>query len=299
MGVNHPFQTLFAVHMTCDSCVKDVSDAVQKLGGITKVDANLKDQLVSIEGTAAPSAIVDAIQATGRDAILRGSGSSDISSERGQLPHDLSVRHHWSTCRPAYFMMCVSSQGAAVSILETYQHLSVIETPEERAKRERQVRGLARMVQVSPEVTLVDLTVRGVSPGSYQVTIREYGNLTGGVESAGPVWAGSDRPATNPSANGSAKPRGFLGTVQVGKEGHGSVFMEAPFQVWEIIGHAMIVSPLDEAASDGKILKNDADTVAGIVARSAGVWGNDKTVCACSGKTLWEERKDEIQKGMF
>ena len=42
--------------------------------GITKVTANLQDQLVSIEGTAAPSAIVEAIQATGRDAILRGSG---------------------------------------------------------------------------------------------------------------------------------------------------------------------------------------------------------------------------------
>jgi copper chaperone for superoxide dismutase len=45
--------------------------------GIRKVTANLKDQLVSIEGTAAPSAIVEAIQSTGRDAILRGSGKSD------------------------------------------------------------------------------------------------------------------------------------------------------------------------------------------------------------------------------
>jgi copper chaperone for superoxide dismutase len=62
------------------------------------VDANLKDQLVSIEGTgsarrprptsqhsvtdfaffpAAPSEIVAAIQSTGRDAILRGSGGSN------------------------------------------------------------------------------------------------------------------------------------------------------------------------------------------------------------------------------
>lgn len=262
MGVNHPFQTLFAVHMTCDSCVKDVSEAVQKLGGITKVEASLKDQLVAIEGIAAPSAIVEAIQATGRDAILRGSGSSD---------------------------------SAAVSILETYQHLSVDETPEQRAKRERQVRGLARMVQVSPTVTLIDLTVRGVSAGSYQVTIREYGNLTEGVHSAGPVWVGS---VANAGANDAAKPRGVLGTVQVGEDGHGSVFTEAPFQVWEVIGHGMVVSPLDKVASDKK-LQNDADTVAGIVARSAGVWGNDKTVCACSGKTLWEERKDEIQKGMF
>jgi copper chaperone CopZ len=37
--------------MTCDSCVKDVSEAVQKLGGITKIEASLADQLVVIEGT--------------------------------------------------------------------------------------------------------------------------------------------------------------------------------------------------------------------------------------------------------
>jgi copper chaperone CopZ len=45
------YQTLFAVPMTCDSCVKDVSGVLYSLGGITKVEANLADQLVSIEGT--------------------------------------------------------------------------------------------------------------------------------------------------------------------------------------------------------------------------------------------------------
>ena len=37
--------------MTCESCVKDVSESLFKLVGIQKVEANLKDQLVSIEGT--------------------------------------------------------------------------------------------------------------------------------------------------------------------------------------------------------------------------------------------------------
>jgi copper chaperone for superoxide dismutase len=50
------------------------------IAGISKVDANLKEQLVSIEGTAPPSAIVAAIQDTGRDAILRGSGKSNSES---------------------------------------------------------------------------------------------------------------------------------------------------------------------------------------------------------------------------
>jgi hypothetical protein len=45
--------------------------------GINKVEASLKDQLVFIEGTAPPSSIVSAIQNTGRDAILRGSGTSN------------------------------------------------------------------------------------------------------------------------------------------------------------------------------------------------------------------------------
>ena len=79
--------------MTCDGCVKDISSSLRKLDGmshvhiylfdrltvvgISKVDANLKDQLVFIEGTAPPSSIVSAIQATGRDAILRGSGTAN------------------------------------------------------------------------------------------------------------------------------------------------------------------------------------------------------------------------------
>ncbi|KAL8417648.1 hypothetical protein RB594_001343 [Gaeumannomyces avenae] len=264
MTVNHSFQTLFAVPMKCDSCVKDVSEAVHKLGGIAKVEASLADQLVVIEGTAPPSAIVDAIQATGRDAILRGSGSSD---------------------------------SAAVSILETYQHLNLNETPEERHKREREVKGLARMVQVSPAVTLVDLTVRGVSPGQYRVTVREYGDLKDGALSAGPIWSGPGA-APGPSPEGPASiPRGVLGVVHVDKSGRGSAYLESRFQVWEVIGHAMMVCPLDETT--GERPKNDADTVVGVIARSAGMWGNDKAVCACSGKTIWEERTDEVQKGMF
>jgi copper chaperone for superoxide dismutase len=39
------------VPLTCGACVKDVSDALYSLKGITKVEADLKDQLVSVEGT--------------------------------------------------------------------------------------------------------------------------------------------------------------------------------------------------------------------------------------------------------
>ncbi|KAI1426208.1 heavy-metal-associated domain-containing protein [Xylaria sp. FL1777] len=273
--VKTPFETLFAVHMTCDSCVKSVSEALFNLDGIATVDANLKDQLVAVKGTvadgrsfvptAAPSAIVSAIEATGRDAILRGSGASN---------------------------------SAAVCILETYHRnerggdaLVPASDPEastgDSAVSEREVRGLARMVQVSPTATLIDLTLRGVAPGRYNASIREYGDLKFGATSTGPIWAGG---------SDDTQPRGVLGSVEVGQDGRGAAFLDHPIQVWEVIGHAIVLSSQQEGQGE---LKNDENTVVGVIARSAGMWDNDKTVCSCTGKTLWEERKDEVQKGMI
>ncbi|KAK1779297.1 superoxide dismutase [Copromyces sp. CBS 386.78] len=267
-SITTPFQTLFAVPMHCQSCVDNVSSALYKLPGITKVEANLKDQLLTIEGTAAPSAIVDTIQTTGRDAILRGSGTSN---------------------------------GAAVSILETYHKPTLDAITPAPGVSDRMVRGLARMVQVNDSTTLVDLTLRGIAPGTYRATIREFGDLARGVESAGPVWSGTATLTADTKAHVSdpTAPRGVLGTVEINKNGHGSVFLSHPFQIWEVIGHAFAVAPVSVDESKGGALENDENTVVGVIARSAGVWDNDKTVCSCTGKTLWEERKDEVNKGML
>lgn len=37
--------------MTCEGCVKDISEALYKLDGVSNVSADLKDQLVRVEGT--------------------------------------------------------------------------------------------------------------------------------------------------------------------------------------------------------------------------------------------------------
>lgn len=177
--------------------------------------------------------------------------------------------------------------------------MSILETFVDRRRTEnegtdREVRGLARMVEVGSGHTLVDLTIRGVSPGTYRATIREYGDLKDGAESAGPIWAGIAAKAQEGAEQ--KKPRGDLGSVVVGQDGRGSAFVGHPFRIWETIGHAMVLTRQEESAAG---LRNDRDTVVGVIARSAGVWDNDKTVCSCTGKTLWEERKDEVAKGML
>ena len=189
--------------------------------------------------------------------------------------------------------------GAAVSILETYHERDVAAVGQGPGSSDRLVRGLARMVQVSPTTTVVDLTVRGVSPGLYRATIREYGNLEDGVMSTGPVWS-------SPSVSASAEaPRaGALGTLEVGPNSRGSIFLVCPFLVWEVIGHAFVVARQireqgEDTPQEDPPLTNDRDTVVGIIARSAGMWDNDKTVCSCTGKTLWDEREDETRRGML
>lgn len=215
--------------------------------GIQNVSADLANQLISVEGTAPPSAIVAAIQDTGRDAILRGSGKSE---------------------------------SAAVCILETHS-----------TSVKDQVRGLIRMVQVASNMTVIDLSIRGLSPGAYHATVRETGDISRGAETTGAIW--DMLRAKDEGKPQSAK--GLFGTVEVNKSGIASVFLDKPIQIWEMIGRSIVVS----RQQDGKFDKEDPDTLVGVIARSAGVWDNDKTVCSCSGKTVWEERTEQVGKGML
>ncbi|KAI5843647.1 superoxide dismutase [Tricharina praecox] len=236
-----PFETLFAVPLKCESCVQAVSGSLHELPGIINVDVKLKEQLVQISGTIAPSEIVRAIQSTGRTAILRGSGK----------------------------------QGAAVSILETH------------AKVANPVRGLARMIQVSPKLSIVDLSVYGCSPGRYYASVRENGDISQGAASTGAVWRGT-------ATGEKEEPRGRFGEFEVDESGAGSVFLTRPVEIWELIGRSLVVSKKESGFAT-----NDPDTLCGVIARSAGVWENEKTVCACSGKTIWEERTEQVNKGMI
>jgi copper chaperone for superoxide dismutase len=120
------------------------------------------------------------------------------------------------------------------------------------------VRGLARIVQLpsNPPRTFVEVTMASYPTGMYDIIVHETGNLTNGVASAG-------------------KPLRVLGKIQVDDKGWGQWSGEVDgLEVWQVAGHAISV-----------------DKVAGVVARSAGVWENVKKVCACSGRTIWEEHQ--------
>lgn len=146
------------------------------------------------------------------------------------------------------------------------------------------------MVEVGPSMTLVDLTIRGLPAGRYQTTVRATGDISKGAASTGGVWE-----ALKEKLGLNQQSRGFFGFVDVGEDGKGSTFVDRPVSIWELIGRSMVVSRPER---EGKFEQEDPDTLVGVIARSAGVWENEKTVCSCTGKTVWQERKEQISRGL-
>ncbi|KAK6464555.1 copper chaperone [Scheffersomyces coipomensis] len=246
------FEIVFAVPMECEACVESVGKALTNLSGINKYDISLKDNTVITDGIIPPSEIVRAIQATGRDAIIRGTGSAN---------------------------------SAAVCILESFDAKDI----------KQPVKGLARIVSVSPQDLFIDLTVNGLPKGEYYPSIRSSGNLSEGALSTGSLYyqlqpVEIDQPSniyTTINAIGASI------TIDEEKESKlfsGQSFLHANLSIDDLIGRSIILSRLKD--------KVTSDSLCGVIARSAGIWENDKQVCSCSGKTVWQERSDALAKGI-
>lgn len=191
----------------------------------------------------------------------------------------------WGTSAPSSIVNAIQSIGkdailrgagspdsAAVCILESFT--------DEIAP----VKGLARIVTVSPHQTLFDITLNGLSKGSYFVSIRNSGDLSDGPLSTGSEMLSLGSILVDQKLNNKD-------TLIAQKSGYfGNAFVSRNITVSDLIGRGITVSLGSENVSK--------DSLVGIIARSAGVWENTKTVCSCSGKTLWQERSDAVSTGI-
>ncbi|KAI7908232.1 superoxide dismutase [Cokeromyces recurvatus] len=248
------FKTEFAVEMTCQSCVDDVTRVMKTISGVTLFNINLEKKRVIVEGTAPPSKISKALKDTGRTVIVRGQGVSD-----GQ-----------------------EHAGAAVCIFDFYGTDPTATIPKGKS-------GLARFIQVDHEICLIDLTVEGLKPGKHGVHIHESGDVSQGWASTGDHF----NPTNVDHGNVDIGHVGDLGNVVVDENGWGDLVIESRrIKVWDIIGRSMVITEdeddLKPTTKDGN---SGSGVLCGIIARSAGAFENTKTVCACSGNTLWEEAR--------
>lgn len=244
------FDIVFAVPMECQSCVESITKALQPLQGLNSFDINLKDKIVTTNGSLPPSQIVRAIQSTGKDAIIRGTGQPN---------------------------------SAAVCILESFD-------PKDS---HQPVKGLARIVSVGDNDLFIDLSVNGLPKGTYYPSIRESGNLSKGALSTGGLFYQlAPVEVTTKSSPSTVIPS--LGASDEASNANnsyaGQSFLHANLNINELIGRSVILSRLKEETA--------SDSLCGVIARSAGIWENNKEVCSCSGKSVWQERADVLSKGL-
>jgi copper chaperone for superoxide dismutase len=121
---------------------------------------------------------------------------------------------------------------------------------------EKTSKGLCRVTPIEDQL-FIDGAVSQLEPGVYTAAIHEFGDLSKGIHSAGGVYR-------------------KLKDVIVDQDGKASWNETVQGELWEWVGKSMC-------------LQKGSESICGILARSAGVFENKKRVCACSGKTIWEE----------
>uniref|UniRef100_A0A6I8SCW4 Superoxide dismutase copper chaperone n=1 Tax=Xenopus tropicalis TaxID=8364 RepID=A0A6I8SCW4_XENTR len=94
---------------------------------------------------------------------------------------------------------------------------------------------------------------------------------------------------------------GDLGNIFAADNGRASFrLMDERLKVYDIIGRSLVVDEGEDDLGHGchplsKITGNSGRRLAsGIIARSAGLFENDKQLCTCDGITIWEERNYPI-----
>ncbi|XP_077292997.1 copper chaperone for superoxide dismutase [Arctopsyche grandis] len=126
------------------------------------------------------------------------------------------------------------------------------------------VRGVIRLGTSRDKGSLIDGTLDGLPPGEHSLQIHVAGDVSEGCKSLGPIY----------------QPNGKLGQIKTESNGRSSFKFYIPdLQVDAIVGRSIaIATPEDEKRY-----------ACGVIARSAGLFQNNKKICACDGVTLWDE----------
>ncbi|ODV58171.1 copper chaperone CCS1 [Ascoidea rubescens DSM 1968] len=171
--------------------------------------------------------------------------------------------------------------SAAVCILESFikNNDQIVISHEHELDDKDSIKGLIRMVATSSDSVLLDVSLSRLPRGTYYSSIRATGNISNGPLSTGAIYK------RLPSISIKNDFEEFQDYFKI----HGVGIMD-------LIGRSILITDKDTNDSSKVDLSNK--TIYGVIARSAGVWENNKQVCNCTGKTVWQERKDAIHKGL-
>lgn len=131
-------------------------------------------------------------------------------------------------------------------------------------------RGVVRLIEDESSVC-VEGTISGLTPGKYQVSVNEYGDISNACLSTGPILSSEN-----------ATDQGLLGTIDVGEGAETRFFSESRrLGIADCIGRSLVLQSVDGLQKK---------VACGIIGWTSGVSENNKRICACDGKVIWEEQ---------
>lgn len=248
----------FAVQMTCQKCVNSIQSALSGVDGVEKIDISLENGSVIVQSILPSSVLQERIESTGRRAVLKGYGP--------QSGH--------------------GSQNAAVAMLGGNTGYSF-----------GSAKGVVRMVQVDNESCVIDGTIDGLSPGLHGLHVHECGDLSKGCDSIGEHFSLVDTKHGGPSDDENNRHTGDLGNIIANEDGRATFrVVDKVLKVSDVIGRSLVVTDrpddLGKGGNPESLISGNAGRgiSCGIISRSAGIFENNKTICACDGISIWDER---------
>ncbi|KAK4885506.1 hypothetical protein RN001_001777 [Aquatica leii] len=146
----------------------------------------------------------------------------------------------------------------------------------------KEIQGVVRFAQISSNTCIVDGTVDGLKPGKYGLYIHESGDISQGCNSVGDCF----NPKNYDCSSSSNRAYSDLGIITAEANGRSSFrFQDNVINLSDVIGRSLVVT---EHSKGPDCIGNRV--TCGIIARSSSLFQNPKTICACDGISIWDER---------
>lgn len=288
----------FDVQMRCGGCEKAIRAALESSPhaddiAIRTLDHS-RDKLV-VETNLPSFQVQELVESTGRKAVFKGAGASWKVSYDGGGGGDAALLENANKNSSSSTMEETTSKSPLVAAAVAMMYPSLYFGPVDR-----NVQGVARFVQLDEETCVVEGTIDGLSPGLHGLHVHECGDISRGCDSTGDHFNPFDHPHGAPTD--SQRHAGDLGNVVADTSGRASFrLVDKILNVGDIIGRSLVIKEgVDDlgrgSTPNSKTTGGAGKGVAcGIIARSAGLFDNPKKICACDGKTLWDERGDAVR----
>lgn len=194
---------------------------------------------------------------------VEGIKNVDINLEQGSVVVDTTL--------PADEVLRQLRKSGKQVVLKGYGNVAAVAVME---CGRSDIKGVVRFVEESPHSCIVDGTIDGLdTKQQYELTVNECGDLSRGCDNVGDTLLPG-----NSRLDG--RPYGSLGYFTPSKNGRAVFrFDDSVIKLSEIIGRSLVVTDRDQ----------NQRLTCGIIARSAGIFQNPKTICACDGISIWDE----------